>query len=138
MVYISPSITCENNKSNIHYKTNLHMLLFSFLCLVQSKADTASLNTSCFAPKWKCFIFLETSKKATTFHLSLSTHVLLSAYELSLSTAIGLSIRWRFIRWRLYPLMLSSWSFIRWSTHPLMDVIRWSLFFIRWCLQFIS
>ena len=55
------------------------MLLFSFLCFVQSKADTASLNTSCFAPKWKCFVLLETSKKATIFQLSLSTHVTLSA-----------------------------------------------------------
>ena len=80
-------------------------------------------------------------QEATTFQLSLSTHVPLSASELSLSTAMGLSIRWRpypliLYPLMLYPLMLSSWSLIRWSIHPLMDVIRWRFWDIRW--RFVS
>lgn len=90
-------------------------------------------------------MFLETSKKATIFYLSLSTHVPLSAYDLSPLTANVLCIRWRFIRWRLIRWCLavealSVEALIRWwmlSVEGFRD-IRWSLFFIRWCLQFIS
>ena len=58
----------------------------------------ASLNTSCFAPEWKCFIFLETSKRLPHSICSLSTHVTLSASVLSLSIDI----------WGKYPLKLYS------------------------------
>ena len=72
---------------------------FSFLCQIQSKADMASLNTPCFAPEWKYFIFLETSKRLPYSICSLSTHVTLSASVLSLSTA-----NWRKHPLKLYPL----------------------------------
>ena len=83
------------------------------------------------------------------------------SYELSLSTAIELSIRWSFIRWGLSVEALIRWSlavealsveaYIRWCIHPLMHTsvdgcyplklcrdIRWCFILIRWCLQFIS
>ena len=108
LVYIPPSITCENNKSNIHYKTNLHMLPFSFLCSVQSKADTTSLNTSCFAPKWKCFVLLETSKKATIFQFVSINPCDSVSYELSPSTAIWVDHPLRLLSVEAYQLKHSS------------------------------
>ena len=98
----------NNNKSNIYYKTNSHMLLFSFLWFVQSKADTASLNTSCFAPKWKCFVLLETSKKATIFQFVSINPCDSVSYELSPSTAIWVDHPLRLLSVEAYQLKHSS------------------------------
>ena len=79
-------------------------------------------------------------QEATTFQLSLSTHVPLSAYELSLSTAMELSIRWSF-----HPLMALSVDALAVEALSVDALIRWwmlsvealetsveALFLIRW------
>ena len=89
-------------------------------------------------------------QEATTFQLSLSTHVPLSAYELSLSTANELSIRWSFhplmpYPLRLYPLKLYPLMHYQLKSLSVEALIRWwilsvealetsveALFLIRW------
>ena len=81
-----------------------------------------SLNTPSFAPEWKCFIFLETFKRMPHSICPPSTHVTLSAYVKSLSTAI-----WEDICWSLSVDAFIHWCFtIRWSFSSWWVFIRWS------------
>ena len=126
---------CKKNK-NIKNNYSSHAS-FSFLCQMQSKAYMASLNTSCFAPEWKCFVFLETSKRLPYSICSLSTHVTLSASVLSLSTAI----RWEH-QLKFYPLMalsvdasLSVDALAVDGSLSVDAIICWSFRVIRWSLN---
>ena len=126
---------CKRNKNT--KKNYSSHASFSFLCQIQSKADMASLNTPCFAPEWKCFIFLETSKRLPYSICSLSTHVTLSAPVLSLSTAI-----WWKHQLKLYPLKAlsvdASLSVDAIAVNDSLSVdaiIRWSFRVICWSLN---